>query len=67
MFGFKEIESLAKYYLEHNLFSTEEAEVMPQEWPFLRSRITYIRTQPIVDVYRDLLLESDEEIQILLS
>ena len=26
----------------------------------------YIRTQPIVDVYRDLLLENDEEIQIIL-
>ena len=44
MFGFKEIESLAKYYLEHNLFIPEEAEGMPQEWPSLRSRIRHIRT-----------------------
>ena len=62
MFGFKEIESLAKYYLEHNLFTPEEAEAMPQEWPFLRSCFTHIRTQPIVDVYWDLLLENYEEI-----
>ena len=62
MFGFKEIESLAKYYLEHNLFTPEEVKATPQEWPFLRSRITHIRTQPIVDVYQDLLLENDEEI-----
>ena len=47
MFGFKEIECLAKYYLAHNLFTPEEAEAMPQEWPFLRSRITHIRTQLI--------------------
>ena len=59
MFGFKEIESLVKYYLEHNLFTPEEAEAMPQEWPFLRSRITHIRALPIVDVYRDILLENN--------
>ena len=66
MFGFKEIESLGKYYLDHNLFTPEEAKAMPQEWPFLRSRITHIRTQPIVDVYRDLLLGNDEKIQNIL-
>ena len=31
MFGLKEIESLAKYYLEHNLFTPEEAKAMPQK------------------------------------
>ena len=66
MFGFKEIERLAKYYLEHNLFTPEEAEVIPQEWPILRSRITHIHTQPIADMYQDLLLENDEEIQNIL-
>ena len=44
MFGFKEIESLAKYYSEHNPFTSEEAEAMPQEWPFLRSCIAHICT-----------------------
>ena len=63
MFGFKEIESLAKYYSEHNPFTSEEAEAMPQEWPFLRSCIAHICTWPIVDVYQDLLLKNDEEIQ----
>ena len=29
MSGFKEIESLAKYSLEHNLSTPEEAEAMP--------------------------------------
>ena len=66
MFGFKEIESLAKYYLGHNLFTPEKAEAMPQEWPFLRSCITHIYTQPIIDVNLDLLLENDEEIQNIL-
>ena len=66
MFRFKEIESLGKYYLEHNLFTPEEAEAMPLEWLFLRSCITHIRSQPIVDVYQDLLLENDDKIQIIL-
>ena len=66
MFRFKEIESLGKYYLEHNLFTPEEAEAMPLEWLFLRSCITHIRSQPIVDVYQDLLLENDDKIQNIL-
>ena len=47
MFGFKEIESLAKYYLELSLFTPEEAEAMPQEWSFLRSRNMHICTNPL--------------------
>ena len=63
MFGFKEIEMLAKYFLERNIFTPEEAEAMPQEWPFLRSCIRHIHTQPIIDVYQDPLLENDDELQ----
>ena len=66
VFGFKEIEISAKYYLEHNLFIPVKAEAMPQEWHFLRSCMMHICTQPIRDVYGDLLLESDEEIQNIL-
>ena len=66
MFGLKEIEILGKYFLEHNLFTSEEAEAMPLQWPFLRSRITHVCTQPIVDVYQDLLLENDDKIQNIL-
>ena len=50
MCAFKEIESLAKHYLEHNLFTPEEAKAVPQEWPFPRSCITHICTRPIVDL-----------------
>ena len=46
MFGLKEIETLANYYLEHNLFTPEEGEAMPQEWPFLRSRICIFALNP---------------------
>ena len=61
-FSCKEIKSLSKYYLEHNLSTPEETQAIPQEWPFLKNRITHICTQPIVDVYRDPVVENYHEI-----
>ena len=62
-FGCKEVESLSHYFLKHNLSTHEEIEAIPQEWPFLKSYITYICSQPIVDIYQDLLVENYHEVQ----
>ena len=40
---------------------------MPLQRPFLRRRITHVCTQPIVDVYQDLLLENEDKIQNIIS
>lgn len=40
---------------------------MPLQWLFLRRSITHVCTQPIVDVYQDLLLENEGKIQNILS
>lgn len=65
-FGFMEIESLAEYYREHGFLTDDEACAIPLEWPLIRSRILPLRTQDVLDVYRDLMLENDEEIRNIL-
>ena len=61
-YGFTEIESLAEFYRQHGFFTDNEAENMP-EWTTLRTRINSIRTQDVIDVYRDLLKEMDADIK----
>ena len=65
-YGFTEIESLAEFYRQHRFFTDNEAENMPEEWTTLRTRINSIRTQDVIDVYRDLLKEMDADIKNIL-
>ena len=65
-FGYMEIESLADYYSEHWFLKDDEASAILLEWPLLRSRILPLRTPGLLEVYRDLMLENDEEIRNIL-
>ena len=42
--------------------TNDEARPIPLELLLLRSRILLLRTQDVLDIYRDLMLENDEEV-----
>ena len=62
-FGCTEINNLADYYRKHGFLTDDEACAIPLEWLLLRCRILPLRTHCVLDVYRDLMLENDEEIR----